>query len=70
MVGEVNSRWVLGCVYKWYKVLSPRVVVGVDGVGKFSPELLLAGRRKGYAVGTGIRKRAIIQESMGLNCVM
>ncbi|KAM0163074.1 hypothetical protein ACHAPG_001446 [Botrytis cinerea] len=32
VVGEVNSRWVLGCVYKWYKVLSPRVVVGVDGV--------------------------------------
>ncbi|KAF7896618.1 uncharacterized protein EAF01_009021 [Botrytis porri] len=37
VVGEVNSRWVLGCVYKWYKVLSPRVVVGVDGV-EYNPE--------------------------------
>lgn len=45
-------------------------MVGVDGVGKFSPELLLAGSRKGYAVGKGIGKRATIQESMGLNCVM
>ncbi|KAF7894325.1 hypothetical protein EAF00_007839 [Botryotinia globosa] len=37
VVGEVNSRWVLGCVYKWYKVLSPRVAVGVDGV-EYNPE--------------------------------
>ncbi|KAI9642296.1 hypothetical protein NHQ30_009098 [Ciborinia camelliae] len=30
--GEINSRWVLWCVYRWYKVLSPRVKVEVDGV--------------------------------------
>ncbi|TGO32951.1 hypothetical protein BHYA_0277g00110 [Botrytis hyacinthi] len=39
VVGEVNSRWVLGCVYKWYKVLSPRIVVGMDRVGEFSHDL-------------------------------
>ncbi|KAF7959357.1 hypothetical protein EAE96_000977 [Botrytis aclada] len=37
VLGEANSRWVLGCVYKWYKVLSPRVVVGVDEV-EYNPE--------------------------------
>ncbi|QSZ29243.1 hypothetical protein DSL72_003755 [Monilinia vaccinii-corymbosi] len=31
-LGEVNSRWVLSCIYRWYKVLSPRVKVGVDGI--------------------------------------
>ncbi|TGO86232.1 hypothetical protein BPOR_0321g00010 [Botrytis porri] len=44
VVGEVNSRWVLGCVYKWYKVLSPRVVVGVDGVGSSSNEYMEEGK--------------------------
>ncbi|APA09050.1 hypothetical protein SS1G_02924 [Sclerotinia sclerotiorum 1980 UF-70] len=37
VLGEVDSRWVLWCVYRWYKVLSPRIVVEVDGV-EYNPE--------------------------------
>ncbi|KAB8299137.1 hypothetical protein EYC80_001246 [Monilinia laxa] len=32
VLGEIDSRWVLWCVYRWYKVLSPRVRVGIDGI--------------------------------------
>ncbi|KFY89021.1 hypothetical protein V500_05997 [Pseudogymnoascus sp. VKM F-4518 (FW-2643)] len=32
LLGAVNSRWVIGCVYRWYKVLSPRIEVDIESV--------------------------------------
>jgi hypothetical protein len=37
-VGEINSRWVIGMIYRWYKILSPRIVLDVDVVGMYLPE--------------------------------
>ncbi|EPE31204.1 hypothetical protein GLAREA_04171 [Glarea lozoyensis ATCC 20868] len=31
-VGEINSRWVVGMIYRWYKILSPRIVLDVEVV--------------------------------------
>ncbi|OAF61458.1 hypothetical protein VC83_01931 [Pseudogymnoascus destructans] len=32
LLGAVNSRWVIGCVYRWYKLLSPRIEVEIESV--------------------------------------
>ncbi|KAH6717396.1 hypothetical protein BKA61DRAFT_719399 [Leptodontidium sp. MPI-SDFR-AT-0119] len=29
-VGEINSRWVIWMIYRWYKILSPRIVLDVE----------------------------------------
>jgi hypothetical protein len=33
LLGAVNSRWAIGCIYRWYKVLSPRIEVDIESVG-------------------------------------
>lgn len=35
-LGEINSRWVIWMIYRWYKILSPRIELGVDSVGRWS----------------------------------
>jgi len=30
LVGEINSRWVIWMIYRWYKILSPRIVLDVE----------------------------------------
>ncbi|KAH8656122.1 hypothetical protein BGZ60DRAFT_417824 [Tricladium varicosporioides] len=30
ILGEINSRWVTWMVYRWYKILSPRIVLQVE----------------------------------------
>jgi len=30
IIGEINSRWVIWMVYRWYKILSPRIVLNVE----------------------------------------
>jgi hypothetical protein len=35
LLGAVNSRWVIGCIYRWYKVLSPRIEVDIESVGMY-----------------------------------
>ncbi|PQE33353.1 flavin-binding monooxygenase protein [Rutstroemia sp. NJR-2017a WRK4] len=39
-IGDINSRWVLWMVYRWYKILSPRIVLEVD-CSEFNPESAL-----------------------------
>ncbi|RKF55005.1 hypothetical protein GcM3_205023 [Golovinomyces cichoracearum] len=29
-IGNVNSRWIIGCIYRWYKIMLPRVVLTVE----------------------------------------
>ena len=29
-----NSRWLIKCIYRWYKILSPRIQLEVDSVGE------------------------------------
>jgi hypothetical protein len=31
--GDINSRWVIWMVYRWYKILSPRTILDVHSVG-------------------------------------
>lgn len=28
-----GSRWLIWCIYRWYKIMSPRIELGVDSVG-------------------------------------
>merc|ERR1711964_217737 len=30
LVGEINSRWAIWMIYRWYKILSPRIVLDVE----------------------------------------
>ncbi|KAN0105071.1 hypothetical protein V8E51_010816 [Hyaloscypha variabilis] len=30
LFGEINSRWVIWMIYRWYKILSPRIVLHVE----------------------------------------
>jgi len=30
LIGEINSRWVIWMIYRWYKILSPRIVLTVE----------------------------------------
>ena len=30
LIGEINSRWVIWMIYRWYKILSPRIVLDVE----------------------------------------
>ncbi|KAK3170720.1 hypothetical protein OEA41_002802 [Lepraria neglecta] len=30
-----GSRWLIWCIYRWYKILSPRIVLEVDSVGAY-----------------------------------
>lgn len=34
LIGDVNSRWVLWLVYRWYKILSPKIELTVHSAGK------------------------------------
>jgi hypothetical protein len=34
MIGVINSRWVIWMIYRWYKILSPRIILDVHSVGK------------------------------------
>jgi hypothetical protein len=34
LIGMINSRWVIWMIYRWYKILSPRIVLDVHSVGK------------------------------------
>ncbi|KAL2050593.1 hypothetical protein ABVK25_009101 [Lepraria finkii] len=36
-----GSRWLIWCIYRWYKILSPRIVLGVDSVAYDSRNLIL-----------------------------
>jgi hypothetical protein len=37
LIGEINSRWVIWMIYRWYKILSPRIVLNVECDGTSSP---------------------------------
>jgi hypothetical protein len=39
LIGEINSRWVIWMIYRWYKILSPRIVLNVECEGTSSPPL-------------------------------
>jgi len=30
LLGEVNSRWAIWMIYRWYKILSPRIILDVE----------------------------------------
>jgi len=32
LIGEINSRWVIWMIYRWYKILSPKISLDVSGV--------------------------------------
>ncbi|CAL3965492.1 unnamed protein product [Diplocarpon coronariae] len=32
LVGEINSRWVIWMIYRWYKILSPRIVLAESSI--------------------------------------
>jgi hypothetical protein len=36
-IGEINSRWVIWMIYRWYKILSPRILLDVECGGMFCP---------------------------------
>lgn len=36
VLGEINSRWVIWMIYRWYKILSPRIVLNVECDGRRS----------------------------------
>jgi hypothetical protein len=37
LIGDINSRWVIWMIYRWYKILSPRIVLDVECDGMPSP---------------------------------
>lgn len=37
LVGQIDSRWVIWMVYRWYKILSPRIELDVE-CGEFNQE--------------------------------
>lgn len=37
LVGEINSRWVIWMIYRWYKILSPKILLTVNSVGATPP---------------------------------
>lgn len=42
LIGEINSRWVIWMIYRWYKILSPRIVLNVECDGTaFLPNLFV-----------------------------
>lgn len=40
-IGEINSRWVIWMIYRWYKILSPRILLDVECGGMFLSALQL-----------------------------
>ena len=36
-----GSRWVIGCIYRWYKIMSPRIELNIDSIAYDEPNLLL-----------------------------
>lgn len=38
-----GSRWLLWCIYRWYKIMSPRIEMNVDSVGIYVLMLLKDG---------------------------
>lgn len=34
LIGVINSRWVIWMIYRWYKILSPRIILDVHSLGK------------------------------------
>jgi hypothetical protein len=36
LIGGINSRWVIWMIYRWYKILSPRILLEVECDGRFS----------------------------------
>jgi len=30
LLGEINSRWAIWMIYRWYKILSPRIILNVE----------------------------------------
>jgi hypothetical protein len=32
LFGEIDSRWVIWMIYRWYKILSPRIILDVHSV--------------------------------------
>ena len=37
-----GSRWLIWCIYRWYKILSPRIEISVDSIGMTSSLLLIS----------------------------
>jgi hypothetical protein len=35
LIGEIDSRWVIWMIYRWYKILSPRIILDVECGGKY-----------------------------------
>jgi hypothetical protein len=35
LLGEIDSRWVLWMIYRWYKILSPRILLDVECSGSY-----------------------------------
>ncbi|MCJ1241354.1 hypothetical protein MMC14_009359 [Varicellaria rhodocarpa] len=29
-----GSRWLIWCIYRWYKIMSPRIEMDIDSVGE------------------------------------
>ena len=36
-----GSRWLIWCIYRWYKIMSPRIELEVDSVGTLHPLLVM-----------------------------
>jgi hypothetical protein len=36
VIGDINSRWVIWMIYRWYKILSPRIILDVECEGERS----------------------------------
>ncbi|KUJ17238.1 uncharacterized protein LY89DRAFT_646443 [Mollisia scopiformis] len=36
LIGEINSRWVIWMIYRWYKILSPRILLDVECGAEFN----------------------------------
>jgi hypothetical protein len=33
--GSFNgSRWLIWCIYRWYKIMSPKIEIDIDSIGK------------------------------------
>ncbi|KAG9248515.1 hypothetical protein BJ878DRAFT_15994 [Calycina marina] len=34
-IGYINSRWIIWVIYRWYKILSPRIIADIQGNAAF-----------------------------------
>jgi hypothetical protein len=53
-----NSRWLVGKIYRWYKIMSPRIDMSVQSVGKIYPYPF---RREGWEANSRCKQRSTKQ---------